>query len=482
MASALALLNNSKVDNEFCFKNASSNFRKNGIVIVEEKLGKGYKNDNLKMILYFDRNIARELVVQKNSLLRRECNGLVLRKSGEILFYPIPPIVNEKDINKIKKHIKTMFVNVVKIRNGTTIGLYYDEYCEKPSGNWRLCTFRAFDCTDLKPEGVSYTYGSMFFKLLEEFGIDISKLSRGVSYNFGFSCKEMHPLQENDLWLISAFQGNEQIDINDWNIAQKSTKMHISKIGSLIPDKAIENYILTGEVNYGYMITAGSDNNEETNFINDNAKEIYLIESDLMRELRDIAYDNKVVSRMRNVKVNRIDYLIRNAVFREKTDTIIKILPQWTQYADNVSLFLEELLNINRFLYDNFDLFKDQLSTIVVNEYFNKLNIRSKKGMNCKWYVVYNTFLLNKSNLPESDYKIGFDVIVNKFQEMEDSKDREHKTFLLLMLCDTLKSKLDIVNFIDFLKSANKFSLVNYLTYNPENDQIIHNFIDLYLK
>ena len=95
-------------------KKIISSLTKIGIKVVKENTD---MCEN-RLVLY---NTRKQNNSKSYDNLYRECNGMVITNHGEILVYPIPPIVNFNHLDMLEHSS----FNVTPLYDGTIINMYY---------------------------------------------------------------------------------------------------------------------------------------------------------------------------------------------------------------------------------------------------------------------------------------------------------------------------------------------------------------------
>lgn len=243
-------------------------FKDHHINVIYEKNGK-------RMLLYNNRAIPL-----KPNKLNLECNGIILDvETAEVIAYPPPPIVYNKEIN-----IPTT-ATYSPICDGTSILLYYY------NGEWCIATNKAYEVTNLKPPGIDLTFGQMFAEIVPRETLE--SLDKDLSYNLIMKHHIMHPFLQcsNYAVLVGAFdkQGNRRE--SNMFLSQAMFPMENSLHSRLMP--SYTNYLKDNTIiDFGFIV------NLESGYR-------VLFESELMRKIRVALYDSRLVEYIREYKFDR---------------------------------------------------------------------------------------------------------------------------------------------------------------------------------
>ena len=252
-----------------------------------------------------NRMIFSTLHTHKNNLANsyaQECNGLIL-ETGSWRPLMIPPRSLRFNINTnaSNKFLHKGLYHVYQAEDGTCINMYFY------MGKWCISTARGYEMNDLKWE--SKTYQELVSECLSEIGLTwesfTEQLDQTRCYSFGFKHVDFHRFQPaNRMWFIQSVDLDENSDkymcsndispINDIN-PQVTYDKPIASLKDLyrLATNALETFV-TSQLDdaveapvpcFGFILR--SVNNDLTGAHSD-----LFIESSLMRQIRQIWYDN----------------------------------------------------------------------------------------------------------------------------------------------------------------------------------------------
>lgn len=258
-------------------------FKKRGINVIYEKNVKG----GGRIMLYNNRALS-----MNPSKLNMECNGIILDSAtNEVIMYPPPPIIYSKDINIPAD------ATYSAICDGTSVVLYHYR------GSWNLATNKAYDVMNLKPPGISLTFGQMFAEIVNSETLEA--LDQELAYNLIMKHHVMHPFLKcpDYVVLVGAFdkQGNRCAVECGTFMPQEEYPVDDALYGRLMP--AYTNYLKNNEViDFGFIVNMRGYR--------------VLLESELMRKIRVALYDSRLVEYVREYKFDRNKFAAMYAAIR----------------------------------------------------------------------------------------------------------------------------------------------------------------------
>ena len=310
-----------KYSNTVNIKKIISSLTKIGIKVVKENTD---MCEN-RMVLY---NTRKQNNSKSYDNVYRECNGMVITNHGEILVYPIPPIVNFNHLDMLEHSS----FNVTPLYDGTIINMYYY------MNTWRISTRRSYDCTKIYPDGIEMTYGGIVFGLLLTFRINLEDFNTDYSYSLCVSSKVLHPYAKTDrVSLIAAYKKSGEIVVENIPNLQYSP---IKKYNYAELKEFIKNHLSNvGNKYFGSLISMDSDE-----FISTNTQKIYKLESDLFIKIQNTLYNPKLVTDLRNMGINNrpVYTMVYNAL-NNTVNNLIEIMPEWIKYYELLILVLMEV-------------------------------------------------------------------------------------------------------------------------------------------
>jgi hypothetical protein len=238
-----------------------------------------------------------------------ECNGLVLEASNgiwSVLVLPVPTFKSRIPAAKINVFLEENLYDVIKIRDGTIINMYYYE------GEWCISTARGLLVNEVSPK--NKTYQELLSDVCKDYKTFTSSLDIKKSYTFGFKHPEMHPFYEGketsiyDMWFIQSYDQITKIVNYENTFAELGLKYKFVNSPEYGVCKNIHNifkkntnsmveFALKGEVNYGFILrsraplrTLGNSN--------------ILLESKLLQNIRKLKYKKRFLPGSKKAIVN----------------------------------------------------------------------------------------------------------------------------------------------------------------------------------
>lgn len=253
----------------------------------------------------------------------RQCNGLIVEydcNSWEIIGYPC----SQLSLNINYEDLVTNYddYTVRPVYEGTTVLLYHW------SGSWRMGTNKSFEINHIKPFGMDITYE----ETLRSLGLDFGALDTSLSYTVGFHHSKLHPFNLGDgktMWLAGVYDMMGQAQTVELDMINQSTmKIHPSmEQMEDLRDGALKNYL---DPIFGFILEK------------DNCR--YLVESLLLRSIRQTWYNNVLISEIRDNDIkNRDLYVCIKNVINENA-TFTKLYPQFEDQIDKIKMFINELV------------------------------------------------------------------------------------------------------------------------------------------
>lgn len=279
-----------------------------------------YEKDGYRAILYINKH------EKPISPIMRECSGIVIdHVKCTVLAYPPPPVIftNCEDITQIE-NIDEM--NLYKIDDGTTIMLYYDQ-------KWCYATNRAIDVSEMYQYGHKITYGDALKQSLEQYQFSFDHLDKNVSYTIGFHHDILHPHRskssgpEYRAWFIAAYdhQGN-QIECDIGIPKQERDTIPVSCVIEYTTDAKF-NWLNEKGVDYGFI------------FEGNNVR--YMIESSLLRAIRNTYYNNKIMKELYENEICHKEIYLCTKYAIARSNTITTLFPHFQETYDNIIDIME---------------------------------------------------------------------------------------------------------------------------------------------
>jgi hypothetical protein len=300
-----------------------------------------------------------------------ECNGLILEASkSKWKLLAVPMLSPKTDVNtrKINDWLGENLFEVYAMEDGTAINLYY--YNDR----WTISTARGFDMNNVKFNEMTYQ------ALLEECITKYVKLEdfyqaldQNFCYTFGFKHPDMHPFREGntDIYKIWSIQ---QVDLRTSCEAENALQPRREKVLPALPTQKKFNFktrnmhnlykrlktayddFMDGRLpNYGYILV--SNNPGITGEYS-----VLMLESSLMKVIRNLWYNGSYVecSRIRNC--NRINLILLNSYLDEtRHDLFLDLFPQYSNKFDDIKQHEESIVK------DIYSLIKGTADTLSPN-------------------------------------------------------------------------------------------------------------------
>jgi hypothetical protein len=266
----------------------------------EEARGAIYKM-GIKSSYGKDRMIYSTLHTHKNVLdthYTQECNGLILELgTWRPLMMPPRSLRFNINSNTSNRFLHQGMYRIYKAENGTCINLYF--YNDK----WCISTARGYEMNDLKWEGS--TWQELVVECLAGLGLTwetfTDQLNKTCCYSFGFKHERFHSFQPvNMLWFIQSVdldeESNRYLCVSDASPLEtiKQQVAYTDEVDNLndlyrLASGALDAYIddKSSVPCFGFILR--SRNAETTGAHSD-----LFIESSLMRQIRQLCYDNNM--------------------------------------------------------------------------------------------------------------------------------------------------------------------------------------------
>jgi len=253
---------------------------------------------------------------------RRTCEfkfpGLIMvKESNKYRVASVPPA---PPISQFKRNMLNNPESIIQVNDGTTVTLYYY------NNEWIISTHRGYDVSNYIWFS-NKTYRQVLDEVLSSYTeFNFNQLSKIKSYTIGFKHHEYHPFDEgckfkawfiqsvdlnqfNDGKLSVSYTDNIGIPIQK-NIDSKDSKLDLQSTANT----AFEEYKKNKTINYGYIV------------LKDNRQ--YLIESSLLKNIRNIFYVNNL--HKIDSKYDRHKYIIiQSFLDATKHDILKELFPQY---------------------------------------------------------------------------------------------------------------------------------------------------------
>jgi hypothetical protein len=259
---------------------------------------------------------------------------------------PAPPITKYKKA-ALQTHLKN--ANIIKAHDGTTVTLYYY------NGKWVISTHRGYEVNSYIWFGTK-TYEDVLGDVLGNCpGFSYDRLDKTKCYSIGFKHSDYHPFWEGveskdettpstSVWFIRSVDldkfnedGNGYVSYDEDIGLPVQTRLRFRNVDGMINSaaNAYNNFKTRGVVSYGYLVCFGDRN--------------YLIESTLLRNIRQIFYTNRF--NMLDEEFDRKTYIVVNAFLDAEKHDIFKTLfpqymPMFKKLEDKTEVLVKTLVKI----------------------------------------------------------------------------------------------------------------------------------------
>ena len=391
-------------DSETTYTLATQHFMKETTVDARNKLYKlGVKTsyDDNRMIFTATHGSKAQLA----NIYTQECNGLILSTDDWRPLMVPPRSLRTNIITDISNvFLHQGLYHIYLASDGTCFNMYYYE------DRWVISTAKGYDMNNISWE--DRTYQELITECLEHIGLTwelfTSKLNPKCCYSFGFKHKDFHRFYEgldeyiNRIWFIQAVNLDQSDKLYLWAsdlspVEQiKPQLMHTipNNIKELytIANNALSNFLTNKTVCYGFILR--SINYEATKSHSD-----LFIESSLMRNIRHIWYDNRLVRVANEGPYNKLQLTLVNAYLDRDLYEIFTLMfkqfiPALTDISEKISTVVTEMIDrtstdpvivtVANLLLDNF---KAEKKYSIVN----KTQEQKRR--------VLNEYVINKANL-----------------------------------------------------------------------------------
>lgn len=306
--------------------------------------------------------IFSTLHTAKNSVANpyvQECNGLILEMNT---WRPlvVPPRTLRFNINTdaTNKFLHQGLYHIYRVEDGTCFNMYYF------NNRWVISTARGHTMNDTKWNGTA-TYQEIITECLERIGLTWESFTAQLNplrcYSFGFRHPTMQKFMEGGdtpiykIWFIQSVctdvNSQEYLWSNDnCPIAIIPTQEVLSteKVSNMRDlytkaSSALNDFLNKKEVCYGFILR--SVNVDQTNEHSD-----LFVESSLMRTIRKIWYENRLIDACHNNKWNKDTAVVLNAYLNTKDYEVFqRLFPQYQEqlshYHEVVSQIASEMAN-----------------------------------------------------------------------------------------------------------------------------------------
>jgi hypothetical protein len=300
----------------------------------------------------------------KNKLVSdysQECNGLILEKSTwKPLMVPPRNLRFNINTDASNTYLHQGLYHIYKAEDGTCINFYY--YNDK----WCMSTARGYEMNNIKWETVSYQ--QLFTECLKEVGMTwetfTNNLDKTRCYSFGFRHPKFHRFYGHTkqvkykIWFIQSVNldnlSEQYLWASDKSPTDKinSQEFYTKPVASLrelykTSVTSLDQYIndSKSEPCFGFILR--SVNFETTGVHSD-----LFIESSLMRAIRQIWYENKLINICHTNHWDKEDVITFNAYLDHGLyETFIYLFPQYinrfSYYSKLLQMVVKQMVVLN---------------------------------------------------------------------------------------------------------------------------------------
>jgi hypothetical protein len=356
-----------------------------------------------------NRMIFTALHTHKNQLSNnylQECNGLILEK-GTWKPLMVPPKSLRFNINTdaSNRFLHQGLYHIYKAEDGTCINLYYYD-------KWCISTARGYEMNNIKWDNISYQ--QLITECLDQLGMTWETFTEGLDktrcYSFGFKHPKFHRFHGRNqttkykMWFIQSVNLDNTSKQYLWAsdktpfdliVGQEFYTEHVNsmrelyKLSMVTLDEYIEG---TSEPCFGFILR--SVNFEATKSHSD-----LFIESSLMRSIRRIWYETKVIDLCHANNWAKEDVITLNAYLdSELYETFLHLFPQYQErfsyYSKTIQLVVMQMIQLTN---DNeINNITNELTTTAVE--YNKLVETIAKQMFTEFSHSIKYELFNKTD------------------------------------------------------------------------------------
>jgi hypothetical protein len=261
---------------------------------------------------------------QPANQLQCQSNGIIIEVgTWKVLSIPSKVLLYKYDGAIMKQlHQFTAYYAL----DGTCVTLYWY------GGAWCMASANGYDVRTYT-RLTSITYWDALLAALTKAGISVESLDKNISYNFGFRNSEFHPLRDlrsPTLWLISAYDLTTYKELNlQLGIPKQPQVKSISvKYINNLNKNALRTYLTNGTAHYGFILR--------------NATGSYLLESNLMKSIRTMVYDQP---KDFVAEYSKPLWLAMRAYLKPSTNKLyIDLFPQFTSLYKQITEFFNRLI------------------------------------------------------------------------------------------------------------------------------------------
>lgn len=283
---------------------------------------------------------------QKFDRITYECNGLILEApTWRPLTIPCPTPKTSVNNTTVSRLLNRGQYQIYKIMDGTVIYLYSWE------SDWYISTARGLDMAEVKLNGKKYR--ELFNDVLAPYETNYDDFTKQLDPNFSYSFvirhKEIHPFtQPTDNGLIFVHKigyvvgGNMQIDRKEHDLTlpipcQEEVPGDNVKLSELYSSlsTSLDKWVSTKENPlFGYLLISTEPYRVGTDH------SCVLLESNLMRSIRQFVYDRKYME----YGENRDLATVVHGFLSPHRKTFIALFPQYQPQFDKLDVLQQNLV------------------------------------------------------------------------------------------------------------------------------------------
>lgn len=281
-----------------------------------------------------------------------EANGLVLEAPEwkPLVIPPQAPVSNvlTKIVNKALSQNK---YDIYYIEDGTVVNLYFNQR----NNAWTLSTLKGIDVNNLVFNNLSYKV--MFDEVMIKNNIIVdsfySSLNKECSYTFGFKHPDLHPFMEGKgepiykIWFIQRTNTKTKLvsKLSQWSYIKGHTRVtfQVKSVGALFNklNGSYDKFLEKGISLYGFLLFAKQTGEQQymspEGFIENKNHASIILESSLMKYIRNLWYDASYTSFSRQNDYNRNKTILINSFLdNNRIDIFNKLFPQFVTTMNNL--------------------------------------------------------------------------------------------------------------------------------------------------
>lgn len=316
----------------------------------KNRIQSSYNQDDGRMVFYTSKNTRFDKV--EHQQMWSECNGYVVDTVNmEPLVIPMLSFKSNVKPDTLDSYMGKDLYDIYKVEDGTIISLYWWE----SAGKWCISTTRGYDVSEVK--WGTKTYTQILEELVELYGTTLltfyDSLNKEHCYTFGFKHKSMHPFKEgkvcdDKLWFIQSVELKTKKICEDFHelfgifnqtkLVSPEENINSKYLFSKL-HKSLDDYVLTGNVCYGFILKSKCPSVTES-YSN------IMLESSLLQNIRKLIYHRDLNQYAIDMGYNRDLTIIIHAYLNPNMhDLFIILFPQYTHVFEDLNIVHDDIVN-----------------------------------------------------------------------------------------------------------------------------------------